>query len=204
MANSMSAFQIAERLGSFVPTPTAHGDRGASGTAFDIALTLGTLGVGGMAMSGTRTAAHAGTALKWFGYARRPVLSYGVHQGYRGASTLMGVSKAYAIIMLAHGIYEMDKNIALARDKEYKRLGINLMGPPGSLWLYDKIYDGPSEQSLASSSTPSQQNGGANGTTKTSTGSQKSKPKYLYKKRGQPCPPGYRASGGQCVLIGRR
>jgi len=160
-------------------------------------------GAAAYALSGTAAGATIGTGLRYFGYARRPVLSYGVHQGYRGASTLMGVSKAYAITMLAHGIYEMDKNIALARDKEYKRLGINLMGPPGSLWLYDKIYDGPSEQSLASSSTPSQQNGGVNGTTKTSTGSQKSNPRLNSKsykpKAGRKCAPGYRKVGGRCV-----
>jgi len=160
-------------------------------------------GAAAYALSGTAAGATIGTGLRYFGYARRPVLSYGVHQGYRGASTLMGVSKAYAITMLAHGIYEMDKNIALARDKEYKRLGINLMGPPGSLWLYDKIYDGPSEQSLASSSTPSQQNGGVNGTTKTSTGSQKSNPRLNSKsykpKAGRICAPGYRKVGGRCV-----
>lgn len=120
-------------------------------------------GLAATALSGTAVGAGIGTGVRYFGYARRPVLSYGVHQGYRGASTLMGFSKAYAATMLAHGIYELDKNIALARNKEYKRLGINLMGPPGSLWLYDQLYNGPAKESLASSSSPSQQNGGAKG-----------------------------------------
>lgn len=153
-------------------------------------------------LSGTAVGATIGTGVRYFGYARRPVLSYGVHRGIRGASTLMGVSKAYAITMLAHGIYELDKNIALARDKEYKRLGINLMGPPGSLWLYDKIYNGPAKESLPSSSTSSQQNGGGKGN-KTSTRLQKSKLRLSSKsykpKAGRKCAPGYRKVGGRCV-----
>jgi len=159
-------------------------------------------GLAATALSGTAVGAGIGTGVRYFGYARRPVLSYGVHQGYRGASTLMGLSKAYAATMLAHGVYEFDKNQALFRQKEYKRLGINLMGPPGSLWLYDQLYNGPAKESLASSSSPSQQNGGAKGN-KTSTRSQKSKPRLSSKsykpKAGRKCAPGYRKIGGRCV-----
>ena len=161
MANYLPAFQFAQRIGHHADNLAFNRDR--KDTLLNIALTGATLGVGGAALSGTRAAAYGGTALKWFGYARRPVLSFGVQQGYRGASTLMGVSKAYAITMLGIGIHEFDQNQALAREKEWKRLGINLMGPPGSLWFYDNIYNGPASESLASSSSPSQQNGGAKG-----------------------------------------
>ena len=195
MTNLMPVFQLAHGIGSLIPSPTPHSERGSRGTAFDVALTVGTLGIGGAALSGTRAARYAGTGMKWFGYVRYPLGSAGVKLGVPGARQYLFASKVYAGLMLAYGIHEFDRNQALFRQKEYKKLGISLMGPPGSLWLYDKIYNGPAKESLASSSTPSQQNGGAKGNKKTPRKSKKSTKKMIkpqWSKYASACPPGYR------------
>jgi hypothetical protein len=103
------------------------------------------------------------SGLKWYGYVRRPVLSFGVRQGVPGARPAMFLSKTYAATMLGIGIYEIDKNLALYRNKDWDRLGISLGFPPGSLWIYDRFIV-PKVKSPPTSSSPSQQNGVGGGT----------------------------------------
>ncbi len=204
MPNLMPVFQLAHGIGSIIPSPTPHSERGSSGTAFDVALTVGTLGIGGAALSGTRAARYAGTGMRYFGYVRYPLGSAGVKLGVPGAQQYLFASKVYAGLMLAYGIHEFDRNQALFRQKEYKKLGISLMGPPGSLWLYDKLYNGPAKheldtyptpvrekQSGPSSSKSSQQNGGGSG----------KRSKSYKPKAGRNCAPGYRKVGGRCVKL---
>jgi hypothetical protein len=90
----------------------------------------GALTRGGSAVTGS-------TAYKVYGYVKRPVWSIGVHQKIRGATTGMALSKAYSKMMIAGSLFNFGRNVQLARAKEYKRLGINVFGPPLSLFLYD-------------------------------------------------------------------
>jgi len=88
-------------------------------------------------------AAQIGRALygsrmyKGYGFIKRPVLTTAVNAEIRGARAAMAVSKTYGRIMLALSAKELDRNIKLAKQREWKRLGISLYGPPGSLWVYD-------------------------------------------------------------------
>ncbi len=91
---------------------------------------VGVLAKGGSAVTGSK-------AYKAYGFVKRPALTVGVHQQIRGAATAMALSKAYSKAMLANSVFGFARNVQLARAREYKRLGINLMGPPGSLFLYD-------------------------------------------------------------------
>ena len=49
----------------------------------------------------------------------------------------MSLSKAYSKSLIAASVFNFGRNLQLARAKEYKRLGINVFGPPLSLFLYD-------------------------------------------------------------------
>lgn len=88
-------------------------------------------------------AAQMGRALygsrlyKGYGFIKRPVLTTAVNAEIKGAKAAMAVSKTYGRTMLALSAYELDRNIKLAKQREWKRLGISLYGPPGSLWVYD-------------------------------------------------------------------
>lgn len=76
-------------------------------------------------------------AYKAYGFVKRPVLSMAVNANIRGAKAAMTVSKTYGRAIATLGVLDLKKNIQLARQREWKRLGINIYGPPGSLWLYD-------------------------------------------------------------------
>ena len=76
-------------------------------------------------------------AVKYYGYAKRPILSVGVHKKITGAQTAMALSKGYSKALITMGILDIGRNVRLAYQREYTRLGINLMGPPGSLFLYN-------------------------------------------------------------------
>ncbi len=134
-------------------------------------------------------------AYRALGVVKRPMLSFGVYNEIAYATEFMFISKTYAKIMLAFGIYDINKNIALAREKEYKRLGINLMGPPGSLWLYDnymqkdKLIDDLEVIEQESRRDPS-----------LTSGSQTRGKSNSYKpKAGHKCAKGYRKINGMCV-----
>ncbi len=157
---------------------------------------IGGVGRSAKVARGAHSAWKSSKLSQIFRTVKRPVTSTMTRLGYSGVPEKIVTRYGYA----KFGVGLLDPlatTRALSRG-DYDEAIIGFYGPPGSVHLYRKALE-----SLASSSSPSQQNGGAKGK-KTSTRSQKSKPKYLYKKRGQPCPPGYRASGGQCVLIGRR
>jgi len=91
---------------------------------------IGALARGGTAVTGSK-------AYKLYGAVKRPVLTLGVHRKIRGATIAMSLSKMYSKGMLANSVFGFARNVQLARAREYKRLGINIMGPPGSLFLYD-------------------------------------------------------------------
>ena len=147
----------------------------------------GALARGGKAVTGS-------TAYKVYGAVKRPVWTTGVHLKIRGATTGMALSKAYSKSLLAASVFNFGRNVQLARAKEYKRLGINVFGPPLSLFLYDHhmAHDMDAEAEIA---TAKQEQSGVGG-------SLPSKPKTpgKYKpRRGQRCRPGYKLINGMCV-----
>jgi len=91
---------------------------------------VGALARGGSMVTGSK-------AYKVYGAVKRPILTIGVHKKISGARTAMSLSKAYSKSLLAASVFNFGKNVQLARAKEYKRLGINVFGPPLSLFLYD-------------------------------------------------------------------
>ena len=105
---------------------------------------VGALARGGTAVTGSK-------AYKVYGAVKRPVLTLGVHRKIRGATTAMSLSKAYSKAMLANSVFGFARNVQLARAREWKRLGINVMGPPGSLFLYDNhmAHDMDAEAEIA-------------------------------------------------------
>jgi hypothetical protein len=128
-------------------------------------------------------------------HAKRPLLSLGVTQKVRGAQLAMNISKGYSKGLLAAGILDIGQNIRLAHSREYKRLGINLMGPPGSLFLYDnfmqsnKTNDDLEVIEQVSRRDPS-----------LTSGSQtRGKSKSYKPKAGHNCAKGYRKINGMCV-----
>lgn len=76
-------------------------------------------------------------AYKFYGAIKRPILTLGVHKQIQGARTAMALSKTYGKMLLASSAFQLGRNLQLAMAKEYKRLGINVFGPPLSLFLYD-------------------------------------------------------------------
>jgi len=105
---------------------------------------VGALARGGTAVTGSK-------AYKVYGAVKRPVLTLGVHRKIRGATTAMSLSKMYSKGMLANSVFGFARNVQLARAREWKRLGINVMGPPGSLFLYDNhmAHDMDAEADIA-------------------------------------------------------
>jgi hypothetical protein len=95
--------------------------------------------VGAIARTGSMVTGSK--AYKIYGAIKRPILTVGVHQKIRGATTAMSLSKAYSKMALTAGVLNFGRNLQLARQKEYKRLGINVFGPPLSLFLYDNYMD---------------------------------------------------------------
>ena len=94
-------------------------------------------GVPGM-MGYAGFAAHGSKAYRYYGYAKHPALSAGKHYGIRGASTALSLVRGYGKLQTAVGLIGYKKNLQLAQQREFKRLGINIFGPPGSLYMYDK------------------------------------------------------------------
>jgi hypothetical protein len=164
---------------------------------FIVAKNAAIIGVGvapvGKIISGGR-AVTGSTAYKIYGAIKRPILTLGVHKKITGATTAMSLSKAYSKSLLAASVFNFGRNVQLARAKEYKRLGINVFGPPLSLFLYDHHMahnmDAEAEIAIAK-----QEQSGVGG-------SLPSKPKTpgKYKpRRGQRCRPGYKLINGMCV-----
>jgi len=91
---------------------------------------VGALVRGGSAVKGSR-------ALEIYGAVKRPVLTGGVYYGVRGATTAMTLSKAYSKMLFANSMFGVARNIHLAKTGQYRRLGVNIFGPPLSLFAYD-------------------------------------------------------------------
>lgn len=147
----------------------------------------GALARGGGMVTGSR-------AYKVYGAVKRPFLTIGVHKKITGATTAMALSKAYGKSLLAASVFNFGRNVQLARAKEYKRLGINVFGPPLSLFLYDHYmaHDMDAEADIATAVEEQSRVGG----------SLPSKPKTRGKykpRRGQRCRPGYKLINGMCV-----
>ena len=88
-------------------------------------------------------------AYKAYSFVKRPVLTMAVNANVRGAKAAMSVSKAYGKTIAVLGALDFKRNVDLIRQREWKRLGINLYGPPGSLWYYDNHMSGNSETAKA-------------------------------------------------------
>ena len=151
---------------------------------------VGALARGGSAITGSK-------AYKAFGVFKRPILSLGVHQQIRGATAAMTLSKAYSKMAITGGVLNFGRNIQLARAKEYKRLGINVMGPPLSLFMYDyyMAHDTNAEAEIASAKQEmSRIDASLTSASKTRGNNNSYKPK-----QGARCAPGYRKINGMCV-----
>lgn len=160
---------------------------------------VGALARGGTAVTGSK-------AYKVYGAVKRPVLTLGVHQKIRGATTAMSLSKMYSKGMLANSVFGFARNVQLARAREWKRLGINVMGPPGSLFLYDNhmAHDMDAEAEIAVAKQEKSRIDSSLTSKSKTRGKQLSKlPKgYFYtKKKGVPCIPGfkYHRDSGMCI-----
>lgn len=161
----------------------------------------GALARGGGMVTGSK-------AYKVYGAIKRPILTLGVHKKISGATTAMSLSKAYSKSLVAASVFNFARNVQLARAKEYKRLGINVFGPPLSLFLYDHhmAHDMDAEAEIA---TAKQEQSRRDGSlpSKSKTRGKKS-PKRLANKlysdwyipmSGQKCKPGYYRVGNMCV-----
>jgi hypothetical protein len=150
------------------------------------------------------SAVKGSTALKVYGAVNRPLLTLGVHQGIRGANTAMALSKGYSKMMLAASVFGFAKNVQLARAREWKRLGINVMGPPGSLFAYNnyisrnqtvedvrEAFEQISMPVNSPDSPKSYQQGEDSG--------HQRKSKSYRPKSGHRCAKGYRKINGMCV-----
>lgn len=102
---------------------------------------VGSMIVPGSAVYKGGRAVTGSTAYKVYGAVKRPLLTVGVHKKVRGATTAMTLSKAYSKGLITAGILNFGRNLQLAYAKEYRRLAINMFGPPGSLFLYDMYME---------------------------------------------------------------
>ena len=166
-------------------------------------LPVGAMIRGGSAVKGSQ-------ALKYYGAYKRPVLTLGVYKEIRGATTAMALSKMYSKGMLTASVFGFARNVQLARAREWKRLGINVMGPPGSLFLYDnhmahdmdaeaEIAQAEQEKSRLDSSLTSESK--IRGTKRSTKKFLSGTTPYAYKpKRGERCRKGYKSE----LIMGRR
>ncbi len=175
-----------------------------------IATTLAFAAFGGLAAKGimgvSKVAQVAGAlrstkAFQIFRTIKRPVTSTMTRLGYSGIPEKIVTRYGYA----KFGIGLLDplaSTRALSRG-DYDEAIIGFYGPPGSVNLYRKVLE-----SLASSSSPSQQNGGAKGNKKTRGDMSKSQfKKWMVKhhlpfytpKHSAKCRNGYYKEHGFCV-----
>ncbi len=162
---------------------------------------VGAIARGGSTVTGSR-------AYKVYGAVKRPILTVGVHQGIHGARTAMSLSKMYSKMALVASVLNFGRNVELAYAKEYRRLGINIFGPPGSLFLYDNYMDrNKSSEDTIKSAEKEKSRRDSSLTSKSKTrGKQLSNlPEgYFYtKKKGVPCAPGfkYHRDSGMCIKL---
>jgi len=164
---------------------------------------VGALARGGSMVTGSR-------AYKAYGALKRPILTLGVHQKIRGATTAMTLSKAYSKSLIAASVFNFGRNVQLARAKEYKRLGINVFGPPLSLFLYDhhmahdmnaeaEIATAKQEQSGVGGSLPSKPKTRGNGSYKPSN--QKIDDFFTSGGKTNPCRKGYKFSAKRMMCV---
>ncbi len=161
---------------------------------------VGALARGGTAVTGSK-------AYKAYGVFKRPILSLGVHQQIRGATAAMTLSKAYSKMAITGGVLNFGKNIQLARAKEYKRLGINVMGPPFSLFMYDyyMAHDTGAEAEIADAKQEQSRIDASLTSVSKTRGKKNSLPKQYKPLRGMKCRPGYKfvsvpgSEVGMCV-----
>lgn len=170
-------------------------------------------GVPGM-LGHTAKAVLGSRAYQYYGYAKYPVLSVGKHYGVRGASTTLSLAKGYSKLMTVAGLVGYRKNMKLAQQREYKRLGINVFGPPFSLYVYDKYMADTSSSKQEETAlveaikTQSRRDGSLPSKSKTRGNKDSYRPsvkkvKAYYVTSGEsPCAKGYRfdEARGLCVL----
>tara|TARA_B100001250_G_C19798324_1_gene789806 strand:+ start:1875 stop:2495 length:621 start_codon:yes stop_codon:yes gene_type:complete len=135
-------------------------------------------------------------AYKAYGFVKRPVLSMAVNANVRGAKAAMSISKTYGRAVGTLAALEFKQNVELARQREWKRLGINIFGPPGSLWLYDNYLSNNAESDIIKKDAAK---------VKSRVGSSlpskpKTRGKHSYRPgAGKNCAPGYKLINGMCV-----
>jgi hypothetical protein len=169
-------------------------------------LPVGAMIRGGSAVKGSQ-------ALKYYGAYKRPVLTLGVHKEIRGATTAMALSKMYSKGMLSASVFGFARNMQLARAREWKRLGINVMGPPGSLFLYDnhmahdmdaeaEIATAEQEQSRVDASLTSASKTRGNGSYKPSN--KKIDDFFTSGGKTNPCRSGYKFSAKRMMCVRKK
>lgn len=164
------------------------------------AAVVGSMVVPGSAVYKGGRAVTGSTAYKVYGAVKRPVLTVGVHKKVRGAATAMSLSKAYSKALITASVLNFGRNLQLAYAKEYRRLGINLFGPPGSLFLYDMyMAHNMDAESDIDQARETQSRVGRSLPSKPKTRG-KRKPNLYDPKPGEKCRPGYVRIDGRCVL----
>ena len=159
--------------------------------------TMAALGVGASGVIGAVTSHRYYRA---YGFVKRPAITWGVWNEIQGARTLMFVSKSYSKLMLGVGIIGYKRNIALARQKEWKRLGINVFGPPFSLALYDMYMSETGEtRRIIEAGNQINIEESRRGRSLPSRPKTRGKHSSYKPKAGRKCAPGYRKVGGRCV-----
>jgi len=161
---------------------------------------VGALARGGSMVTGSR-------AYKVYGAIKRPILTLGVHKKIFGARTAMSLFKAYSKSLIAASVFNFVRNVQLVRAKEYKRLGINVFGPPLSLFLYDHhmAHDMDAEAEIATAKQEQSGVGGSLPSKPKTPGTYRpsvKKVKAYYVTSGEsPCRKGYRfdEARGLCV-----
>lgn len=134
-------------------------------------------------------------AYKAYGFVKRPVLSMAVNANIRGANAAMSISKTYGRAIAVLSALEFKQNVELARQREWKRLGINIYGPPGSLWLYDNhLSDNAESDIIKKDAAKAKSRVGRSLPSKPKTRGNTYRPGA-----GRKCAPGYKLINGMCV-----
>lgn len=113
-------------------------------------LTIASLGIGGAGVARVASATKpARTVLSWV---RHPVANYlavsNIAFVSRGASIFLTTSKVYRRVSLAAFIANPLATIYYIRSGQYDKALISHFGPPGSVWVYNRLKPGDPGHSL--------------------------------------------------------
>ena len=107
-------------------------------------LTIVSLGIGGAGYA--KVAAKTKPARNLYSWVKHPIANYlsraGIDYVSRGASIYLKTSKVYRRISLAAFLANPLATIYYIRKGEYDKAVISHYGPPGSVWIYNRLKPG--------------------------------------------------------------